>query len=168
MDNDVLVTFASERGSTAEIADAIGATLREAGRSAEVLPVRDARDLTRWNAVVVVSAVYMGRWRPEAVRLLKLHRQALAGRPVWLVQSGPLDRSAEESAIPLPDKVARLADAIGVRGHATFGGKLAADAHGFVASKMVRAGTSGDFRNFEQIRAWALGVARALGDGRAA
>lgn len=154
----VLVTYASERGSTAEIADAIGDALRAAGVAADVRPTREAQDLSPYRAVVMGSALYMMRWRPEAVRFLKLRRRELAERTVWLFQSGPLDDSADTTEIALPRKVGALAASIGIRGHVTFGGRLDAGAAGFIASRMAKT-AAGDFRNFPRIRAWATAIA---------
>jgi menaquinone-dependent protoporphyrinogen oxidase len=158
----VLVTYASKHGSTAEIATEIRDRLREHGVDAVVLPVGEVRDLAEHRAVVLGSAVYAGRWRGEAVRFLRRNRRALAERDVWLFQSGPLNDSADRAVVPLPKNVAGLAEQIGVRGHTTFGGKLDADARGFVARKMVQNGLAGDFCNFERVRAWACEIAGAL------
>ncbi len=54
---------------------------------------------------------------------------------------------------------------IGTVDHATFGGRLTADAKGFLASAMAKK-RSGDWRNQERIRAWAGGIARALPNAR--
>lgn len=164
----VLVSYASERGSTAEIAEAVAEILLSAGLQVDLRPVSQVRDVTPYRAVVLGSAVYMMRWRREAVRFLRRHRKELAERVVWLFQSGPLDDSAETQEIPLPKSVIGAAAAAGVRGHATFGGKLAPDASGFIASKMARGEHSGDFRNFEQIRVWAGRIAEELGNGKVA
>ncbi len=83
-------------------------------------------------------------------------------------QSGPLDDSAERQEIPLPKNIVGPAASAGVRGHATFGGKLAPDASGFIASKMAQQGRAGDFRNFEQIRVWAERIAEELRNGQVA
>ncbi len=96
------------------------------------------------------------------MRFLRRHRRALAERSVWLFQSGPLDDTADKGAIPLPGRVARLSEAIGVRGHATFGGRLGPDAKGLIARKMAEGGQGGDFRDFDRIRSWAEGIARGL------
>ncbi len=156
----VLVAYASKGGSTTGIAEAIGEELRGMGLQADVRAVTEVRDVQPYGAVVLGSAVYMFRWRPEAVRFGKRHAGELRGRPVWLFSSGPLDRSAEDKDIPAVKGAARLAARIGSRGHVTFGGRLAEDAEGFFAQKMVRGGKVevGDFRNFDQIRAWAHGI----------
>ncbi len=159
----VLVAFASKRGSTAGIAEAIRDRLREDGVEADALPVQQVRGLGPYDAVVVGSAVYANRWRRGAVRFLRRRRTALAEGPVWLFQSGPLDDSADREEIALPKNVASLAERIGARGHATFGGALAEDTTGFIARKMVEGGHGGDFRNFDRIRAFADGIENELG-----
>lgn len=158
----VLVAHASKRGSTAEIAQVIGETLGKQGLEVDVRPVDEVDDLTPYRAVLVGSAVYMFRWRHSAVRFLRRHREELAKRAVWLFQSGPMDDSAERGPIALPKKMAALAAEVGARGHETFGGRLAPDAEGFMARKMVEGGHGGDFRNFDRVRAWAGEVARSL------
>ena len=156
----VLVAYASERGSTAEIAEEIGRVLTREGFENDVRPAAGVGDVTRYRAVVLGSAVYMNRWRKDAIRFLKQHRIDLAGRTVWLFQSGPLDD--ENAPAELPRKVRALAAEVGARPHLTFGGRLSADATGFVAGRMASRGMAGDFRDFEQIRRFAEGIAQEL------
>ena len=158
----VLVAYASKHGSTELIADVIGDALRRAGHDVDVRPVSDVRDLTRYGAAVVGSALYIGRWQGDALRFLRRHEASLAGMPVWFFSSGPLDDSAETAQLPAPKAVAEIAARIGARGHATFGGHLAPDASGFVEHLMIRGGRTGDWRNFERIEMWADAVAAEL------
>ena len=85
----ILVTYATKYGATKEIAEKIGEELRQAGLQTDVVPVDRVRDLTAYKAVILGSAVYIGKWRKEAVEFLKKNVQALAERPVWLFSSGP-------------------------------------------------------------------------------
>jgi len=66
VNTQVLVTYATKYGATAEIADKIGQVLRQAGLRTDVLPTDCVRDLHSYKAVVLSSAVYIGRWRKEA------------------------------------------------------------------------------------------------------
>lgn len=120
------------------------------------------RSLEGYDAVVIGSAVYALRWRPEALRFLKRFRTDLAATPVWIFQSGPLDDSATEREIPLPRKAARLAAAAGADRHVTFGGCLRPAAEGFLAEKMAKSGSAGDWRDFGRIESFAGGIAAAL------
>lgn len=89
MTGRVLVGYASKYGSTAEIAEAIGKTLRAAGLDVDVQRAGDVHSLDPYRAVVLGSAVYTARWRRDAVRLLA-RRRDLARREVWLFSSGPV------------------------------------------------------------------------------
>ncbi|MEU8344857.1 flavodoxin domain-containing protein [Spirillospora sp. NPDC048832] len=157
----VLVAYASERGGTAEIADWIGAALRRAGVEADVRPAGEVSELDGYGAIVVGGALYEGRWHREARRFVRHHAGDLAGRPVWLFSSGPLDHTAREHAIDPVPGVAKIADRLHARGHATFGGRLAPDAKGFLASKIAQR-MSGDYRDRDQVAEWAGGIAREL------
>ena len=64
----ILLACASRHGATAEIAEEIGDVLRREVPGA-VVEVRDAAepgDVDGFDAVVLGSAVYMGRWLPAA------------------------------------------------------------------------------------------------------
>ena len=67
----ILITYATKYGSTAEIAEKIDTVLREAGLQTELLPVKQGKDLAPSTAVILGSAVYIGRWRKEAVQFLE-------------------------------------------------------------------------------------------------
>ena len=71
METRVLVVYATKYGATAGIAEKIGQVLQEAGLSVDVQPADQAGDPTAYQAVVLGSAVYVGRWRKEAARYLK-------------------------------------------------------------------------------------------------
>ena len=159
----VLVASASKHGSTTQIADQVAERLRTAGLEVDARGVAEVRDVEPYGAVVLGSAVYAGRWRREAVRFLGRHRRALAERPVWLFQSGPLSEEPEPEHMGPPKKVRAMAEEIGAREHVTFGGNLDPGRTDFPASAMVRRGLGKDFRNPTQIRAWADGIAQALG-----
>jgi menaquinone-dependent protoporphyrinogen oxidase len=83
------VAYATKYGATAEIAEKIGQVLRQAGLRTDVLPTDRVSDLSPYKAVVLGSAVYIGRWRKEAATFLKANEKALAERPVRLFSSGP-------------------------------------------------------------------------------
>jgi menaquinone-dependent protoporphyrinogen oxidase len=158
---NILVTHGSERGGTAGIAARIGETLRGAGITVDVLPAREVRDVGRYDAVLVGGALYAVRWHADARRFVIRHAEALRARPVWFFSSGPLDGSAREAEIPPTVHVQQLMDLVGASGHATFGGRLAPDAQGFIASSMAKT-RAGDWRDDAQIDAWARRVARHI------
>jgi menaquinone-dependent protoporphyrinogen oxidase len=158
----VLVAYGSKNGATAELADWIGEDLAGQGVDAEVRPAAEVGDLRLYDAVVLGSAVYVGRWRHEALGFARRHRKALVRMPVWLFTSGPLDPSAAEREIPPVPSAARVAARTDAVDHVTFGGRLIPGARGFIARRILSGHMGGDFRDRRQIDAWALGVADAV------
>ena len=127
MDNQVLVTYATKYGATAEIAERIAQVLRQAGLRTDVLPTDRVSDLAAYEAVVLGSAVYIGRWRKEAVTFLKANEKVLAGQLVWMFSSGP---TGEGDPVELtegwrfPGKLQPIADRIQPRDIAVFHGAV--------------------------------------------
>jgi menaquinone-dependent protoporphyrinogen oxidase len=164
----VLVAYGSKFGSTAEIAEAIGRALEGCSLSVEVRPAGSVKHVDGYSAVVLGSAVYMGRWRPGATRLLRRRRRELADQPVWLFSSGPVgeqDADPEKAERWLrPKSVERLREQIGAREHVVFGGCVSEDRGGFVRRKMAKdtAPDLRDRRDWDEIRAWGEQIAGSL------
>jgi len=158
----VLVAYASKMGSTAEIAQAITDQLRSRGLKVVAAPFADAPDPAGFDAVVVGSAVYTTRWMKSARRFLRQHRETLADRPTWLFESGPTGDVAERRH-ESPAAVIRLAEEIGSPPITVFGGNLdPARATTPLARWVANSDMAGDYRNWEQIRAWADEIADRL------
>lgn len=156
----VLVTFASKMGSTKEIADAIGARLTKRGHLAEVRPVETVDSIDGYDAIVLGSAVYAARWRPEAVRFARRHHRPLVERKVWLFESGWLGKRPED-LIASPG-ARRRARRFGAPAPVVFGGRLDPDrATGFMDRALAKR-MSGDARDWDEIASWADRVADAL------
>ncbi|GAA2011569.1 hypothetical protein GCM10009739_24930 [Microbacterium ulmi] len=162
------MTYSTKHGSTAEIAQAIADELREKGMDADCVDVAVA-SVAGFDAVVLGSAVYMGRWLHDARRFLKRHLEALSAIPFWIFSSGPTGEKAEEDLAHdtrwlEPRKVLDLAASAGLRGHIVFAGRLPVDPHGFVETSMVRSTPPDlqDARDWEGIRRWADDIASEL------
>jgi menaquinone-dependent protoporphyrinogen oxidase len=163
----VLVAFGSKYGSTGEIAAAVADVLRRLGLDVDLRPARDVRDVDRYDGVVVGSGVYVGRWHGDALDLIKRFERELRTRPTWFFSSGPtggtpnaeaaMIKALEEQAPP-PGQAGRLAERIGIRGHALFAGSVGADIGGFFARWIPK----GDWREFGTIETWAAGIGQAL------
>ena len=156
-----LIAYGSKRGGTAELARTIASALEAHGIQADVREAGEAGSPEAYDAVIVAGALYMNRWHRQARRFVRRQTRALRELPVWLVSSGPLDDSTRDRAVPPVRQVAKLMARISARGHATFGGRLAPDASGFPASAMAKT-ASGDWRNLEQVEAFAATVAADL------
>lgn len=169
MTDQVLVAYGSKYGSTAEIAEAIGGVLTACGLDVDVRAARTVRSLDRYRAVIIGSAVYMGRWRGEALRLLSGQRQWLATHDVWLFSSGPVGEDdddedpAEVDRWTKPKKVCEFAAAIGAHDHVVFGGKVDTDRGAL--RKMIARGApedTRDRRDWDEIASWAERIADVL------
>jgi len=167
MDDQVLVTYATKYGATAEIAEKIGLVFRQSDLPTDVLRVDDVRDLTLYRAVVLGSAVYIGRWRKEAVKFLKNNEKVLAERPVWLFSSGPTGEGDPEELLNgwrYPGKIQPFVDSIQPRDIALFHGTVDTEKLSFIKRSMIKnvAAPVGDFRDWESIIAWAAAVVDEL------
>lgn len=167
MENRVLIAYGTKYGATAEIAERIGEVLRDAGLEADVLQADRVGDLSAYDAVVVGSAVYIGRWRKEAVQFVTDNEQTLAAKPVWIFSSGPTgegDPVEQVQGWRLPGNVEPIVDRIQPRDITVFHGTADESKMGWLDKwllKRVKAPT-GDFRDWDAIAAWAADVASAL------
>lgn len=145
----VLVIYASKHGSTREIAEAIADELGQAGLEAEAIGARDVEALD-CDAVILGSAVHMGRWRREAGPILRTFGETLEEMPFWVFSSGPVgDPASEDDDAERwiePQHTVAEALRLNARDHAVFRGSIAEPA-----------------RDWEQIRSWARGIALELG-----
>jgi menaquinone-dependent protoporphyrinogen oxidase len=118
---------------------------------------------------VLGSAVYIKRWRGDAKRFLRKHGKELSQRPFWVFSSGPVgepsgevDRSWLE-----PPRIIEKVERMGARGHVVFGGSMPTEPRGRIERAMV-ANTPPEYRDrrdWDEIRAWAEGVASELSTG---
>jgi menaquinone-dependent protoporphyrinogen oxidase len=167
MDKQVLVAYATKHGGTAEIAERIGEVLRQAGLRTDVLPADRVDDAGAYEAVVLGSGVYIGRWRKEAARFLKTNEQLLTDLPVWLFSSGPTGEGEPLELTDgwrLPGALQSIADRVQPRDIAVFHGVLDEKKLGAIEKwtiKNVKA-PLGDFRDWDAVAAWAKGIAEAL------
>ena len=169
MDKKILVAYATKYGATGEIADKVGEVLQGTGFQVDVSPVDRVQDLTSYGAVVLGSAVYIGKWRKEAVKLLKENQEALAERQVWLFSSGPLGEGDPVELLDgwsLPTSLQPIVDRIQPRDIAVFHGYLNPEKINFLEKWMLKNIQSpiGDFRDWEAITSWAESIAAELKD----
>lgn len=160
---NVLIAVASRHGSTEEIARTVAEELRAAGLAVDERRVEAVGGIAAYDAVVLGSAVYMGKWLPEAQRFVGEHREQLTTMPVWLFSSGPLGAEHPKPEGD-PTTVPALVATTHARGHHVFVGRL--DPHSLrfgerLIAKVVHA-PIGDFRDWDDIRTWARTIAQEL------
>lgn len=168
MNTNILVTYASKYGATKEIAQKIGEVLRQAGLQVDVLPVDGVQDLSSYNAVILGSAVYVGRWQKEAAEFLRSNEKTLTSQPVWIFSSGPTGEGDAVELVEgqrLPAALQPIVDRIQPRDIAVFHGYINHDRINFIekwAIKSLVKKPFGDFRDWGAITAWAITIAKTL------
>ena len=170
----VLVAHASRYGATQAIAERIAEKLTQAGHEAQARPVKAVADLAGYQAFVIGSAVYFGKWLKEGREFVRSNRANLAAdQPVWLFSSGPLGTRTTDAAGrdvlagAEPEEIAEF-KAIHPGHHRVFFGALDPSKLGF-RDRLIKAlpagGTllpEGDFRAWAEIDAWADEIAHEL------
>ncbi|HEY8167222.1 MAG TPA: flavodoxin domain-containing protein [Candidatus Limnocylindrales bacterium] len=158
----VLVTVASKHGATEEIGRRIAMGLEAAGLAVVSVAPEAVISIDGYDAVVLGSGVYAGRWLGPAKDLVHRVGPELKTKRVWLFSSGPIGESTKPDDVP-PDAAAMIAATDAVE-HRVFAGRLDVESLGFAEKliiKTVRA-PSGDFRPWAEIDAWASDIAGAL------
>ncbi len=77
----ILVTYATNSGSTSEVAKAVMEELQKSGAQVELLPVAQVSDLASYSAVVVGAPMIMG-WHQAALSFLRKNKAALGKIPL--------------------------------------------------------------------------------------
>jgi menaquinone-dependent protoporphyrinogen oxidase len=158
----LLIAVSSKHGSTREIAVSIADTVREAGIEVDVVDADDIGSVEPYDAVVVGSAVHMGRWMGPARALVNGSADALRTRPVWLFSSGPLGRDIVDPADAAEGM--RLLGLVGGRDHRVFPGKADKQGLGFLERRILSMVKNpyGDHRDWSAIHEWAASIAVEL------
>jgi menaquinone-dependent protoporphyrinogen oxidase len=156
----ILVTCASKHGATAEIAEALGRDLSARGHDVEVRRAEEVDGVGAYDAVVLGSAIYMGRWLPAATALADVYAQELAQRPTWLFSSGPLGDPPK----PDPPDFEPLNERLHARGHRVLNGKLERGRLSLAERGVVRMVKApyGDYREWTVVADFANEIASAL------
>lgn len=167
MKNQILVTYASKYGATVGIAEKIGEVLGLAHLDVDVLPASEDIDLSRYSAVILGSSVYVGRWRPEAVKFLEENEEILKTKDFWVFSSGPTGLGEPADILDgwdLPRTQQTIVERIGARDVELFHGKIdlkKLDMLERITIRTIRA-DAGDYRDWEAIAAWAESIVAVL------
>ena len=163
MDNKILVTYSSRTGWTVGVAEAIGKTLATNGVQADVIPMKEVKDLSTYDAVVAGSAIRSKAWLPEAVQFIRTYQQELKAKPfavflVCMTLAMPNGENYRSHISTWLDPVCTLVKPISV---GLFAGGLDiskiesfSDRLMFRVSVMFGVWKEGDHRNWNAIKEW--------------
>jgi len=164
----ILIAYASQCGSTGDVAEAIGKVFCHHNLKADIRLVQNVTDIVAYDGVVIGSAIHSSKWMPAAEDFFETNQQRLTQIPVacfltclTLYQPTPQNQKRAVSFLqPLLEANSRIKPiSLG-----TFAGKLdysklSPVVRLFMRRKMKRLGIpEGDFRDWRAIRAWAESI----------
>jgi menaquinone-dependent protoporphyrinogen oxidase len=164
----ILIAYASACGSTGGVAEAIGQGLCEQGAQVDVRLIKNIRDISFYDGIVLGSPVRQASWLPEALSFLQKNQESLSRIPVaYFLTCLTLYRDSEENRSIVRgylDPVLKSTPSVQPIGLGLFAGtldysKLSLPYRMVMKSKMKKLEIpEGDFRNWGAIRAWAKGL----------
>ena len=165
MTGTVLIAYTSRKGSTGEIARAIGNELAVAGHPAEVAEMKGVTSLDGYGAVVIGAPVYLAKIEKEVAVFVARHRDELSKVPVAAFAVGiapvePRVGSVEE----VLGKLRAALDPVRPVAVTMFAGRIEFSRLSFVERTLAGAMQvlTGDFRDWDAIGAWARELPAAL------
>ena len=164
----ILVAYASQYGSTSEVAEAIGEVFCGAGTAVDVLSITNVTDLSGYDAVILGAPIQSEAWKPDAVTFVQTHEAALSRIPtaffttsmtLGLAGNRPEIRQQIDSHL---DAVRAQFPAVQPVDVGHFAGALDYSKMSFAMAQLYRAfaedDTDGDYRDWNAIRSWATAV----------
>ena len=100
--NKILVVYATNSGTTTEVAKAVMEEIQKSGSQVDILPIAEVRDLESYTAVVLGAPMIMG-WHRRAMQFLRKNKAALAKMPrAVFITCMNLTRTGETSLDGVP------------------------------------------------------------------
>ncbi|KIW20154.1 hypothetical protein PV08_00729 [Exophiala spinifera] len=167
----VLITYATSRGSTREVAERIASRLHNDGFAVDCRPVDRVYSVANYKAVIIGSAVHNARWLLDAERFLDVEATGLRTKPLWSFSMGSASASTpgwrrEKVAKREQRKIERMiiSKVPTVREHRFFAGKNDGQSWSGLARSMYRCigGRFGDFREWDEIDMWTDAIAKEM------
>lgn len=164
MTQRALVVYSTRTGGTREIAEAIGESLNGTGIEAHISDALMSEDVTSYDLVIVGSPIYGGALREDVLTFVESHELDLMERRVAMFTVGMLPvsdaagaKGEHEGAV---EYACMRAPGFKPLSHAIFAGAYDPDKVDFVSRKLMdrKSTQPGDFRDWDSIRAWAVGL----------
>ena len=168
MDKNILVTYGSWAGSTAEIAEEIASVLEESGSPAIASPARKVMDISPYRAVVVGSGIHAGQLHGDVYTFMAMHEAALKQMPVaYFIVCMGMKEDTEEHRTEVAAYLKKLHDTypeITAVDEGYFAGVMNFSKLSWIFRTMMKVMKleEGDYRDSEAIREWAAGLVEKL------
>ncbi len=164
----ILIAYASESGTTGEVAVAIGGALCEDGNTVETKWIKNVKDINNYDAIIIGSPILYEDWMPEATEFVKNNQDILKNMPVaYFITCMVLSRKedgAMQQAIEYSDKLCTIVPQVKPISVGRFAGVLDYSKIPFLKRIMVRGVMTihkvkeGDYRDWNSLRSWAKSI----------
>jgi menaquinone-dependent protoporphyrinogen oxidase len=171
----VLIAYATVHGSTAEVAERMKPVFEKQGFDVTTANVKDLTSVEGYDAYVIGSPIYAGMWLTEISHFLSDYSSVLATKPsyLWIMGIRVLEADGKEHALQYYVHQHDL-QRVGVKDVGVFAGKLNLDEIDWnerwtlsirYDGKEMPGTFNDDYRNWDEITAWAEKVAGEIKSG---
>lgn len=165
MSDKILIAHATKAGSTGEVAEAIAEELRSGGAEVDVRPANDVKKVSAYTAVIVGSAIRMGKLLSDATKFVKKHEKTLNELPVaYFVVCMTMKDDTEENRRTVESYLDPMREVVEPVDMGLFAGAINYSKLSFPARTISKAMkvSEGDFRDWDAIRDWTRQVHQKL------
>jgi menaquinone-dependent protoporphyrinogen oxidase len=162
----ILVAYASRKGSTAGIAQAIGKELTIEGYTVDVSEMKSVTSLAGYNAVVIGAPVYTGKVTGDVAAFVSTNKDELSRMPVAGFVSGIAPVFPKSGDVKgFTDQLVTALSPVRPVAVTMFAGALDAGKMNIVERSLttLMKVPTGDFRDWDAIAAWAKTLAGKMG-----
>ncbi|MBI9032620.1 flavodoxin domain-containing protein [bacterium] len=153
----ILVVYASEAGSTAEVATYIKKQIEEEKYEVVLSNVKEVDSVNDYDIIFVGSPIYVGKWKKEATKFIETNQEILKSKQVfYFLTCMNLATDDHEKLAQVPKFLEYERSLVESVSEGRFAGVINMKKLSFfkrLMIKMVKA-PEGDFRNWEEIANW--------------
>lgn len=165
----VLITYATSRGSTKEVAERIASRLHLLGFAVDCRPVDHVYSVENYSAVIIGSPIHHQKWLLDAQRFVDIEAMGLQMRPVWAFSLGMVGKPGWRRQQAVKKETRKIEDILiqkvpKVRDHRLFAGKDDGSSVSTPLRGLYRClgGSFGDMRDWNAIDRWTNTIAKEL------
>ncbi len=153
----ILVAYASEAGSTAEVAAYIKNQIEKEKYEVVLSSVKTVDSVKDYDVVFVGSPIYVGKWKKEATKFIETNQEILKSKQVfYFLTCMNLATDDPEKLAQVPKFLEHERSLVEPLSEGRFAGVINMKKLSFFKKmmiKMVKA-PEGDFRNWDEIANW--------------